>query len=87
MTPEKFAEFVKDVIEEEVTTSPPCSCCGTVEIEGVTTAANRIASAIESIAKQEVERCGRCGNLIPVEQIQVTGPYRACSTCTTIIRS
>lgn len=32
MTPEEFAQFVREVIAEEITVDPACACCGISEI-------------------------------------------------------
>lgn len=38
-------------------------------------------------AAPKTEHCGRCNKEVPVGEIQVTGPYRACGPCTHVIRN
>jgi len=87
MNPEEFTAFVKDVINEEVTESGPCSCCGITEIDGVQTAADRIAAfVVRMFPPSTAEKCGRCGTFYPADEIQHTGPYNTCPSCTNIVR-
>lgn len=87
MTPDQFAAFIKDVIDEEVTGHLPYGN-DDIELKGVDAAATRIADAIvEMIPPGSTEKCGRCGGYVPADQIAVTGPYRTCPPCTAVIRS